>query len=81
MSRTSDIREHMDVICSCGTSLGKVDCIEDDLVKLTRINGRHHWIPGDWIDHVDDMQVHLNKNSEEARRNWSAAVSTVSFAG
>src|SRR6185369_16973840 len=32
----SDIREHMDVIASCGTKVGVVDHIEGGAVKLTK---------------------------------------------
>jgi hypothetical protein len=77
MTATESIRDRMDVICSCGTRLGRVDHVEGDSIKLTKNDptsgGRHHWIPLDWVDHVDS-RVHLNKNSEEAERDWEEEV-------
>ena len=32
-------------------------------------NGTHHFIPVDWVDHVDD-KVHLTKSSKEAKELW-----------
>jgi hypothetical protein len=77
MTGTEKIRDHMDVICSCGTRLGTVDRVEGDAIKLTKSDpgsgGRHHWIPLDWVERVDD-RVHLNKNSEVAEREWEEEV-------
>jgi hypothetical protein len=69
---TSDIREHMDVIGSCGNKLGRVDHVEGSQLKLTRNDspdGMHHLIPMSWVTQVDD-QVHLNKSCGEAAREW-----------
>ncbi len=68
----TDIREHMAVIASCGKTIGKVDHVDGDQIKLTKndsSDGRHHLIPMSWVDHVDD-HVHLNRNSEEAEDGW-----------
>jgi hypothetical protein len=29
----------------------------------------HHFIPLDWVDHVDS-HVHLKKSSHDAKREW-----------
>src|SRR5258708_6078700 len=45
---TAEIRDHMDVIGSCGNRLGVVDHVEGDSIKLTRKDSpddRHHFIP------------------------------------
>lgn len=68
------IQEHMHVLGSDGQRVGTVDRIEDDeRIKLTKddpkADGMHHFIPMDWVDHVD-AAVHLNKSSHEARREW-----------
>ena len=66
------IREHMQVVASCGKCVGSVDHLEDKTLKLTRKDspdGLHHYIPLSWIDHVDS-HVHLNKNSVETELNW-----------
>jgi len=72
---TGQVKEHMDVIASCGTKIGVVDRVENDAIKLTKNDspdGQHHCIPNSWVDHVDNS-VHLNKNSEDAKRNWQSA--------
>ena len=73
--QTAKIREHMDVIASCGKHVGVVDHVEGNSVKLTKSDptaaGNHHFIPLEWVATVD-QHVHLNKNSEEVFRNWKA---------
>src|SRR4029453_12478137 len=66
------IRQHMEVIASCGTKIGVVDGVEGTAIKLTKgdsPDGRHHYIPVGWVGNVD-RHVHLTKNSEEAPREW-----------
>jgi hypothetical protein len=68
------IREHMEVLGSDGQHVGVVDGLEgEDRIKLTKqdpeANGLHHFIPMDWVDHVD-AHVHLKKSSHEAKREW-----------
>lgn len=75
MTDSKNIREHMDVIGSCGNRLGEVDRVEGGSIKLTKDSsqdGQHHFLPMDWIESVDD-KVHLNKDCGEARREWRAA--------
>jgi len=82
MTDTKKIQDHMDVICSCGKRLGRVDHVDGDMIKLTKndsaTGGKHHWVPLDWVDHVD-QKVHLNRNSEEAVRDWSEAPMGISL--
>ena len=66
------IREHMEVIGSCGTKLGRVDRVEGNQIKLTKNDspdGMHHLIPTSWVENVDD-QVHVSKTCGEASREW-----------
>ncbi len=73
--KVADIREHMDVIGSCGNKLGRVDRVEGSSIKLTRNDspdGQHHLIPMSWVSRVDS-QVHLSKNCGEAKREWQPA--------
>jgi len=66
------IKPHMQVIASCGTRVGMVDHMEGGAIKLTQKDspdGMHHFIPTGWVARVDE-HVHLNKNSEDARREW-----------
>ena len=70
----SDIQEHMEVYASCGTKIGKVDHVEGDSIKLTKNDspdGKHHFIPTDWVDHVDS-HVHLKMNHKEAQQGWKS---------
>ena len=70
----SDIRERMDVIASCGTKVGVVDHVESGAIKLTKNDspdGKHHFIPTGWVDHVDN-HVHLKKDSSETAKEWKA---------
>ena len=72
-----------DVIASCGTKIGVVDHVEGNAIKLTRSDskdGQHHFIPASMVDHVDS-HVHLNKNSEEACREWKSDAASCSSGG
>ncbi len=66
---TSKIVEHMDVIAADGENLGKVDHMQDGRIKLAKNSspdGQHHFVPLEWIDHVD-QHVHLNKTLSAIR--------------
>jgi hypothetical protein len=70
---TSDIREHMDVIGSCGNKLGVVDHLEGGQIKLTRkdsADGQHHFIPVGWVARVDE-HIHLSKGCGDAKKEWT----------
>ena len=71
---TADIREHMEVIASCGKRVGVVDRVEGDTIKLTKkdgADGQHHHVPLEWIARVD-QHFHLTKNSEEVEHELAA---------
>ena len=65
------IREHMEVVASCGTVIGEVDRVEGNAIKLTKDDGdgQHHYLPLSMVSHVD-RHVHLKKNSREAIASW-----------
>lgn len=67
------VREHMEVVGSDGTHIGKVDRVEDERIILTKndqnAGGIHHSIPCAWIDDVDD-KVRVNKTADEAMHAW-----------
>jgi hypothetical protein len=68
----SDIQPHMEVISSCGCTMGKVDHLEGNSIKLTKNDspdGQHHFIPKEWVISVDN-HVHLKKNAEETLQEW-----------
>lgn len=69
------IRDHMNVIASCGKKVGVVDGVEGDSIKLTRKDSpddQHHFIPLNWVSHVDS-HVHLNRNSKQAAEGWQSS--------
>ena len=71
------IREHVDVIASCGKKVGVVDHLESGTIKLTRSDSPdnlHHYLPTSWVSKVDS-RVHLNKNSRETELGWKASAS------
>lgn len=75
MISASQIAEHMEVIAADGIHVGTVDHMDgESRIKLTKNNsddGRHHLIPIDWVARVD-AHVHLTKNSDEVRSQWSS---------
>jgi hypothetical protein len=71
------IKEHMEVLGSDGAHVGTVDCMKGaDKIVLTKSDpksgGRHHVIPADWVDKVDD-KVRLKKSAKDAMAQWQAA--------
>ena len=66
----STIREHMPVLDTRGEQVGVVDALETNEIKLTRDeNNRHHWIPLDLIDRVDE-NIHLKAVRNDVMRQW-----------
>lgn len=73
----NQIQDHMEVLGSDGKHVGTVDHLEgSDQIKLTRTdpaaNGKHHFIPVNWVERVD-QHVHLNKSGSEAMQQWREA--------
>ncbi len=70
----SGIREHMKVVGSDRQPVGTVDHVDGDRIKLRRsdpqADGRHHYIPGDWVERVDGDEVCLRQSAQEARSQW-----------
>jgi hypothetical protein len=77
MMNTSGIREHMKVIGSDRQPVGTVDHVEGERIKLARSDpqaqGRHHYIPADWVDRIDGDQVCLRQKAAEACQQWQDA--------
>jgi hypothetical protein len=55
----------MEVIGSCGTSVGLAECMEGEKLKLQD----EHTIPAKWILRVD-KRIHLAKNPQEVESSW-----------
>ncbi len=70
----AEIQPHMEVISSCGCTMGKVDHLEGGAIKLTKndsADGQHHYIPTGWVNRVDS-HVHLSKNAKDTMDNWKS---------
>lgn len=69
-----EIREHMKVVGADRQPVGTVDHVENGRIKLARndpqAQGKHHFIPADWVDKVDGQQVCLRQNAKEACQQW-----------
>lgn len=74
MVNNSEIKDHAEVVASCGTHVGVVDHLDGLRIKLAKSDpaagGQHHFIPLEWVDKVDGNKVILNKNHEEATAEW-----------
>jgi hypothetical protein len=70
----SDIREQMKVIGSDRQPVGTVDKVEGDRIKLSRndpqAQGKHHFIPTEWVSQVEGQQVVLKHNAQDACQKW-----------
>lgn len=77
MVNTSDIKEHMPVVCSDGGQFATVDHLDPgNTIKLTKDDqGQHHWIPTGWVTSVDD-KVHVDRPGKQAMQDWSTSPPT-----
>ncbi|HEX5164876.1 MAG TPA: DUF2171 domain-containing protein [Thermomicrobiales bacterium] len=71
MIDTSQIKQHMPVVCSEDGQFATVDHMDrNDSIKLTNDDrGQHQWIPADWVTRVDD-KVHVDRPGKQAMREW-----------
>lgn len=77
MINKTEIKDHTQVVASCGTHVGIVDHVDGVRIKLAKSdpesNGQHHYIPLSWVEKVDDNKVVLLKNSKEVFSEWQVA--------
>ena len=73
MSRTSGIKEHMEVIGADGVHVGTVDKVEGDRLKLTKADsgqgshqGHHHYLPTGMVAQVEGNKVRLSATAANA---------------
>ena len=62
----SQIREHMNIVSHDGRSIGTVDRVEGNRVKLTRsgsADGQHHYVDLTEIDGVKNGDLCLSQNA------------------
>jgi len=64
------IQHHMEIRGINGETVGRVDHVEGEYLKVTKdTGGAHHWIPDGLIARVD-QHVHLNVGEDELRAQW-----------
>ncbi|HYD36388.1 MAG TPA: DUF2171 domain-containing protein [Allosphingosinicella sp.] len=67
------VSEHMEVVGSDGSHVGKVDKVRGDRIILAKSDpkagGMHHSVPCGWIERVDDKVV-LNRTADSAMDAW-----------
>lgn len=70
---TTNIREHMPIVCSDGGQFATVDKVEGAYIKVTKDNasndGKHHWFPVSWITRIDE-HVHVDRPGKQAMNDW-----------
>ena len=78
MGELLDIREHMEVVGSDGGHVGRVDHLvgcDIELMKFDLGAGlKHHTVPVDWVDRVEDSKVWLNRTKEAAKAAWKQKI-------
>ncbi|MEO6199328.1 MAG: DUF2171 domain-containing protein [Sphingomicrobium sp.] len=82
MIKASDIRKGMDVMASDGASVGKVDSVDGNRIKLTRIgspDGEHHYVDIADVARVDD-HVHLSRTRAAVLGTAAVAAGTTGAA-
>ncbi len=67
------VTEHMEVVGSDGTHVGKVDKVRGDRIILAKSDpnagGMHHSVPCGWVESVED-KVTLNRTAQSAMDAW-----------
>jgi hypothetical protein len=67
------VTEHMEVVGSDGTHVGKVDKVRGDRIILAKSDpnagGMHHSVPCGWVETVED-KVTLNRTAQSAMDAW-----------
>lgn len=73
MNRTSEIKEHMEVIGADGVHVGTVDKVEGDRIKLTKRDsgqgsheGHHHYLPAGLVADIEGGKVRLSATGANA---------------
>ncbi len=73
MVDVNQIKPHMPVVCSNSKECAMVDHIEGKSLKLAKDkDGKHHFIPLDWVESVDD-KVHVNRPGDQVMQSWTTS--------
>jgi len=73
----TDIKEHMQVVGSCGNTVGTVDHVQGNQIKLTKDSdphgkGHHHFLPLTQVKGVENGKVVLTVSAGEAKQSLQA---------
>lgn len=67
------VAEHMEVVGSDGSHVGKVDKVRGDRIILAKSDpnagGMHHSVPCGWVETVEDKVI-LNRTAQSAMDSW-----------
>jgi hypothetical protein len=69
MRDLADVREHMEVIGADGVHVGTVDRVENDRIKLARLDSedsRHHFVGAGLVAEIEGNKVRLSANADVA---------------
>ncbi len=71
MISANEIKPDMPVVCSQEGQFAIVDHMDgSDSIKLKKDkNGKHHFIPLNWVKSVDS-KVHIDRPGDEAMQDW-----------
>ncbi|WP_426958553.1 DUF2171 domain-containing protein [Muricoccus radiodurans] len=76
MADASQIKEHMEVVGSCGHHVGTVDHVEGNRIKLTKNDGgdgQHHYLPISLVASVEDGKVKTSMNHLDTIKQFQNA--------
>jgi hypothetical protein len=74
MINASQIEEHYEVVGSDGHHVGRVDHVIGDTIELAKMDFaggfKHHTIPVNWADRVEEKKVVLSLTADQAKAQW-----------
>jgi len=76
MVDASQIKEHMEIVGSCGHHVGTVDHMQDGRIKLTKNDspdGQHHFLPLSIVASVEDGKVKSSMNHVDTMAQFQNA--------
>jgi hypothetical protein len=76
MVDASQIKEHMEIVGSCGNHVGTVDHVDGNRIKLTKkdsSDGQHHYLPLSTIASVEGGKAKTSMNHMDAIKQFQTA--------
>ena len=71
--QSTEILPDMPVVCSQGGQFAEVDHMEgENMIKLKKDSaGTHHYIPLEWASSIENGQLKIDRQGEQAMQQWS----------